>query len=287
MEETGQIIRAAGELIKVPIQIIQIPIQGVMMGFQTIMGGAYGLQAVASFAMSVKQHQNFEKALGGTDLNTLMEVSGGDLQIMELPEEHVEGFLNLCSEYRIPYAALKQENQEQYEIFFPTNCVPRVNIIIKKMDLNPKIQMPEEYVANHKEMLDPSANTAKMSTQQQEMIRKLQIENYLEDETLQAFSLNIDSLVISQDEDSVMTRVPKSYGNLRVQFSKKRAFLIDQDQTILIFQDKTEPVQILNEKNEVVKTTTFASLHQKFYSSVDSLSHHRQYTAKEMYKGVI
>lgn len=313
MDET-QIIKAGIEVAKAPIEIIKVPFGGVSMVFQMSMSGAYGLSAIAQFGQVIKQKLDYEKAIGGTDLQTLLDVSGGDVQLVKIPENQLEKLKEAFVEYKIPNCIAPDLNKkdEMIEVMFPTNATPRVNLIMEKLGFG-ITETPEEYIQNAdpKDMAeilmlpppyDPEAPTEKLITnnqmlsnipveapvevltadslpaEQRKIIEQQQIKMKLADESRQAFSLNIEKLVISQDEESVLTRIPGTDNYVR--FPKREAFIIDDNQTLLVFADKKAEVPILDNLNRNVETTSFERLHKLHYDRVAQMSRRRMQHAK-------
>lgn len=315
MDDTAQIVKTAVDLVKTPLQIVKIPVGAVSMAFQMSMSGAYGIQAITSFYQMIKQRLDYEQAIGGTEMEKLIEVSGGDVQLLQIPgkpEKCLQEMLQLFEKYQIPHSMAPELNKNgMAEIMFPTNATPRVNLIIEKMGIG-SIETPEEYIINNADSkllaaelngYDPEAPTEKLVLNttlsnipvegqatvlkpddiplaQRKIIEQMQINMKMGDESRQAFSLNIESLVKSQDEESVLTRIPGTDNYVR--FPKREAFLIDNDQTLLIFTDKKAEVSIFNNLNQHIDTMSFEKLHKLHYDRVSKMSRRRMDQAKIM-----
>lgn len=314
MDDTTQIVKTAVEVVKAPVQIVKLPVGAVSMAFQMSMSGAYGIQAITSFYQMIKQRLDYEQAVGGADMKKLIEVSGGDVQLLQMPgkpEKRLQEMLQLFKKYQIPHSMAPELNKDgMAEIMFPTNATPRVNLIIDKMEIG-KIETPEEYINNADPKLlaaelngyDPEAPTEKLVSNttlsnipvegqatvlkpddiplaQRKIIEQMQINMKMGDESRQAFSLNVESLVKSQDEESVLTRIPGTDNYVR--FPKREAFLIDNDQTLLVFTDKKAEVSIFNNLNQHIDTMNFEQLHKLHYDRVSKMSRRRVDQAKIM-----
>ncbi|MCM1494737.1 MAG: hypothetical protein NC089_02960 [Bacteroides sp.] len=341
MDET-QIIKAGVEVAKAPIEIIKIPFGGVSMAFQMSMSSAYGLSAIAQFGQAIKQKLDYEKAIGGADLKTLLDVSGGDIQVVGIPKSQFEAIKQAFIDYNIPHSLApkinapkkekvpeeakediipdksgekekilsdekekeiklgEKQEEEIISLMFPTNATPRVNLILEKFDLTEKaeVETTDEYVQN----ANPEAPTEKLVTnnqtlsnipvenpagiltpdsippEQRKIIEQQQIKMKLADESKQAFSLNIEKLVISQDEESVLTRIPGTDNYVR--FPKREAFIIDDNQTLLVFADKKAEVSVFDNLNQHIDTTSFERLHKLHYDRVAQMSRNRMRKAK-------
>lgn len=371
MDET-QIIKAGIEVAKAPIEIIKIPFGAVSMAFQLSMSSAYGLSAIAQFGQAIKQKLDYEKAIGGTDLHTLLDVSGGDIQVVEIPQSQFEAVKQAFIDYNIPHCLapeikVKEENQEKetpdgqeeiesvtpdaeeekenvtpevqeeniipdgqgkkedmipeaqkektnvtpdekqkeemISLMFPTNATPRVNLILEEFNLTgrAKVETTEEYVENANAPETPKEETVTSSRmfsnipvenskevlekdslppEQKRILEQQQIKTLLADESKQSFSLNIEKLVQSQDEETVLTRIPGTDNYVR--FPKKEAFIIDDDQTLLVFADKKAEVSVLDNLNQHIETTSFERLHKFHYDRVAQMSRRRMQHAKTM-----
>lgn len=320
MDET-QIIKAGIEVAKAPIEIIKVPFGGASMVFQMTMSGAYGLSAIAQFGQAIKQKLDYEKAIGGTDLQTLLDVSGGDVQLIKIPENDFEKVKQALIDYKIPHSLAPEieggkkptiekngEEEKAVAIMFPTNATPRVSLILEELGFG-EVESPEEYVQKADVPLlpppyDPEAPTEKLITnnqmlsnipvenpagiltvdslppEQKRVLEQQQIKMKLADESKQAFSLNIEKLVISQDEESVLTRIPGIDNYVR--FPKREAFIIDDNQTLLVFADKKAEVSVFDNLNQHIETTNFERLHKLHYDRVAQMSRRRMQHAKTM-----
>ena len=291
--EEAQILKTAFEVAKAPVEIIKLPLSAGTMVFQTVMSSAFGLSSIVQFAQMIQQKLDLEKAIGGSDLETLLKVSGGDIHFFQCERERLLEVHQAMTECEIPHSMAPDLNPADNlgEIMFPTNAIPRVNLIMQKLGFG-QTESPEEYIANADPAVlsqaaaqntgipDPDGPTTKLTStmleeqkamqgqavggrafadipmEQKRMVERMQIQELLENPGKQAFSINIKSLVQSQDEVSFLTRIPgtKEY----VRFSKANAFLQDEGKTLLIFEDKQAQTDIMNEQQEVIETINFA-----------------------------
>lgn len=300
MDET-QALKYAIEIAKMPIEVIKVPLSGGSMVFQMTMSGAYGLQAISQFAQMYQQKMAFEKSVGGSDLETLLKVSGGDIQLAQVPQDRIQELHEAFVQFEIPHASAPDINPDDGfgELMFPTNATPRVNLILEKLGIG-SIISPEEYIENadaetlaqlipevpssEQQTYDPEAPTTKLTAQmnpeqiietnismeQRRLMEHSSIESLMRNPDKQAFSINIQSLCESQDATTILTRIPAT--STYVRFSKQDAFIKDNGQTLLVFEDKAKTVDILNNQNEVIGSVSFAELHHRYFDRVSKLS---------------
>lgn len=300
--EEAQVLKTAVDVAKAPVEIVKIPFQGGSMIFQAIMSGAFGMSSIVQFAQMYQNKMNLEKAVGGSDLETLLKVSGGDVHLIQAPKNRLEEVHQALTEWEVPHAFAPDLNPYDNfgEIMIPTNSVPRVNVILQKLGFG-QTESPEEYIQNadpetlqqmttnaaseapttkltssmlqEQQFMQQSNVTKDVPEDQKQFMERLQISDLMNDPEKQGFSINKESLIKSQDESTILTRIPGTQDYVR--FHNTHAFEFDDGKTVLLFEDKNAQVDILNANQEDTHSMNFGELHRLHFDRIRDLSKNR------------
>ncbi|MBQ4560537.1 MAG: PcfB family protein [Tyzzerella sp.] len=119
------------EEIQEAVQIIKVTYDGIEIAMKI---GSGGLAAAQQVVDSLVHLLNREKAMGKTSIRKLL-LRGGDLQVFQFKEEDLKQVEKLLKKYGVLYSVLPDRNKEdgKKEILFPSEAVPRVNLIARKL----------------------------------------------------------------------------------------------------------------------------------------------------------
>lgn len=133
------------EEIQEAVQIIRVAYEGVEIAMKI---GSGGLNAVKEIAQVLKGLLDYEKTLGKTSMRKLL-MKGGDLQVLQFDTADMKLVKKQLKKYGVLYSVLPNVNKEdgKSEIVFHTEAVPRVNIMLQKIN-NGRICTFDDYLKN-------------------------------------------------------------------------------------------------------------------------------------------
>lgn len=119
------------EEIQEAVQIIKVTYDGIEIAMKI---GSGGLAAAQQVVDSLVYLLNREKTLGKTSMRKLL-LRGGDLQVFQFNEEDLKLVEKHFKKYGVLYSVLPDLNKEdgKKEILFPSEAVPRVNMVLRKL----------------------------------------------------------------------------------------------------------------------------------------------------------
>lgn len=119
------------EEIQEAVQIIRVTYDGIEIAMKI---GSGGLKAAQKAVDSLVYLLDREKTQGKTSMRKLL-LRGGDLQVFQFNEEDLKKVEKQLKKYGVLYSVLPDVNKEdgKKEILFPSEAVPRVNMVIRKL----------------------------------------------------------------------------------------------------------------------------------------------------------
>ncbi len=120
------------EEIQEAVQIIRVAYDGIEIAMKVGSGGIKGMQQAVDF---LKGMLDYEKSLGKTSMRKLL-TKGGDLQVLQFETSDMKKVKKMAKKYGILYSVLPDVNKEDglSEVIFHTEAVPRVNMMIQKLN---------------------------------------------------------------------------------------------------------------------------------------------------------
>lgn len=133
------------EEIQEAVQIIRVAYDGIEIAMKV---GSGGLSAMQKAAVFFKDMLDYEKSLGKATMRKLL-MKGGDLQVLQFQAEERKKVEKMAKKYGILYAALPDINPKDgmSEILFHTEAVPRVNMMLQKLN-GGRIAGLDDYLKN-------------------------------------------------------------------------------------------------------------------------------------------
>lgn len=125
------------------VQIIRVAYDGIEIAMKIGSGGVATVKKVFDILIGLME---YEKSLGKVNMRKLL-TKGGDLQVFQFNKEDRKKVERLAKKYGILYSVLPAINKDQgkMEIVFHTEAVPRVNMMIQKLQLG-RIATFDEYL---------------------------------------------------------------------------------------------------------------------------------------------
>lgn len=133
------------EEIQQAIQIIRVAYDGIDIAMKIGSGTINQVQKALDFLIALL---NREKTMGKESMRKLL-MKGGDLQVFQFATEDMEKVEKLAKKYGILYSVLPNINKSdgKSEIIFHTEAVPRVNMMIQKLQSG-RIATFDDYLKN-------------------------------------------------------------------------------------------------------------------------------------------
>ena len=133
------------EEIQEAVQIIRVAYDGIEIAMKVGSGGLGAMQKVVDV---LKGMLDYEKTLGKTSMRKLL-MRGGDLQVLQFDTKDMKKVEKMAKKYGILYSMLPDIKKEDglMEVIFHSEAVPRVNMMIQKMQSG-KIATLDEYLKN-------------------------------------------------------------------------------------------------------------------------------------------
>ncbi len=133
------------EEIQEAVQIIRVAYDGIEIAMKVGSGGINAMQKALSL---LKGLLDYEKSLGKTSMRRLL-MRGGDLQILQFETKDMKRVEKMAKKYGILYSVLPDVNKNDglSEVIFHSEAVPRVNMMIQKLNFG-KIATFDDYLKN-------------------------------------------------------------------------------------------------------------------------------------------
>lgn len=133
------------EEIQEAVQIIRVAYDGIEIAMKVGSGGLSAMQKAIEFLRGLL---DYEKSLGKTSMRKLL-MRGGDLQVLQFRTEDMKKVEKLAKKYGILYSVLPNIDRKDgcSEIIFHTEAVPRVNMMLKKLNYG-RIATFDDYLKN-------------------------------------------------------------------------------------------------------------------------------------------
>ena len=114
------------------VQIIRVTFEGVEIALRVGSGSVKLMQNAVKFLYGML---NFEKQMGRTSMKKLL-MRGGDLQVLQFNKSDLKQVEKFAKKYGILYSVLPEmgKNSEKMEVLFHSEAVPRVNILLQKLN---------------------------------------------------------------------------------------------------------------------------------------------------------
>ena len=127
------------------VQIIRVGYDGVEIVMKVGSAGLQGMKNVIDFMVALLER---EKTLGKTSMKKLL-LKGGDLQVFQFNTEEMKKVQKMAKKYGILYSVLPDINKKDgmSEIIFHSEGIPRVNMMIQKLDFG-RIATFDDYLKN-------------------------------------------------------------------------------------------------------------------------------------------
>ena len=220
-----------------------------------------------------------EKLQGKTSMKNLL-LKGGDLQILQVPEEYKKQFFKVLKNYGVLFAELPDLNRKDglTELLFHAEATNRVNDIIKNLNMGHFIDM-EQYFDNaeepelakereyFEEQFEPEKEPDKLTPdEKQELVKRVKIMDAKENPTMEDITIT-KRLVISKNEKGYLTRIP--YEPQKFFWIKETdAMWINEGKTLLAKLKKDDEYQILDKNGQPKEKVTGQQLYDRHYDEV-------------------
>ena len=114
------------------VQIIRVTFEGVEIALRVGSGSISLMQKAVKFLYGML---SYEKQMGKTSMKKLL-MRGGDLQVLQFDKKDLKQVEKFAKKYGILYSVLPEmgKNSEKMEVLFHSEAVPRVNILLQKLN---------------------------------------------------------------------------------------------------------------------------------------------------------
>ena len=114
------------------VQIIRVTFDGIEIGLRVGSGSVKLMQNAVKFLYGML---HYEKQMGKTSMKKLL-MRGGDLQVLQFNKKDLKQVEKFAKKYGILYSVLPEmgKNSEKMEVLFHSEAVPRVNILLEKLN---------------------------------------------------------------------------------------------------------------------------------------------------------
>lgn len=133
------------EEIQEAVQIIRVAYDGIDIAMKIGGGAIEQIKKALDFLIAILER---EKTMGRTGMKKLL-MKGGDLQVFQFNTEDLPKVEKMAKKYGILYSVLPDINKSdgKSEIIFHTEAVPRVNMMIQKLNFG-RIATFDDYLKN-------------------------------------------------------------------------------------------------------------------------------------------
>lgn len=272
------------EEIQEAVQIIRVTYDSLEIAVKIGRGGIEAAQKAVQSLVSMLEH---EKTMGKTNLRKLL-MRGGDLQVLQFQEEDIRQVEKLLKKYGVLYSIMPDLNQGdgKKEILFPSEAVPRVNVILERLR-DAQIGSYEEYING----LETDAKVETMDNPELTPEKKQELEEIAKqaEEVKHAPSsdrLDIwisHTLIQNSREDAIKTRVPGTWGeNVRYLWTPREDMMEAYDgKTMLTHLIPDKEYHLYDKNNDIVEIIRGRDLYDSHYDTVEMELRERYAKAQE------
>ena len=290
------------EEIQEAVQILRVTFDGVEIAMKV---GSGGMAAMKKAVDVLKGMLDYEKLLGKTSMRKLL-IRGGDLQVFQFPTKETKKVKKMAKKYGVLYSMLPDVNKADgmSEIIFHSEAVPRVNMMIKKLQAG-KLSSFEEFLkeGDEKELgkltdflqeqtrehisdgpgqdrvvgdaVDKALTQAKELQEQagyyKELADRVQVVAKSRDPNLMDVTIS-RTLIAEERENAVKTRIPGTWGEGARFIWIPKADIMDiyNGKTMLTFLDRTKEYQVCDKENRIADTINGEKLYSEHYDQVEA-----------------
>ena len=224
-----------------------------------------------------------EKVQGKTGLKKMLK-KNGNLQVLKISEKDVKAFKKLAKKYGILYSKMPDINMGDgmKEFIFPVEATARINALIEKLGRG-KIEDITEYVQNGDESFKKTMKylkdnnhlptiteiEPKRAKELRNIADQIKISENFNDLTKVDVTIS-KHLVKEKKEDSIVTRVPGTFGKNARYIEIKNAEMMSANggKTIYAFLTKDKEYELLDRDGKVVKKIKGEDLRNEHYDVV-------------------
>ena len=287
------------------VQVIHILFEGTDL-FLRVTGA--GIQPVKQLAKLITGILLKEKAEGKTSMKNLLR-RGGDMHVFKFPQEQMKKVEAMAKKYGILYSLLPDFNKDgMRELVFHAESLPRMNALIEKLKAG-QVMGLEEYFRNTsdrdidqfyeesrkgrtaeketpgKEAGDMQKNT---DSRRQEQKQPWMETGYLKMKDIEAIPLDqrlnildhyqsgeydpitiTSKLVIKQEEDHVVVRLPRQTGKF-IRIPIEDFYFPEGSRTALAFLKKKEEMKVYAQTGSEMFTMSGNNIFHNYFDTVNA-----------------
>ena len=257
------------------IQMLRFGYDGIKLGIDVTGSSIREAKNLTIFIVGLLNH---EKTQGKTSLRKMLKNSG-NLQVLQIKENHVWEFEKMAKKYGILYSKMPDINKGDgmTEYIFPVEATPRINALIEKLG-NGRLEDIAEYVKNGegnvKETMDylkkknllpqtPLSVTAERKKEMDNAARNIKYNENIND--LEKTDITISTkLVAGENKDYFLTE------NVRYLAIKKEDIItINNRKTFLTFLNKDQEYELLDRNKKPAGKMCGEELRNNHYDKVE------------------
>ena len=287
------------------VQVIHILFEGTDL-FLRVTGA--GIQPVKQLAKLITGILLREKAEGKTSMKNLLR-RGGDMHVFKFPQEQMKKVEAMAKKYGILYSLLPDFNKDgMSELVFHTESLPRMNALIEKLKAG-QVMGLEEYFKNtsdrdidqfyeesrqgmtaEKETPEKEAGDMQKNTDSrgQEQKQPFMDTGYLKMKDIEAIPLDqrlnildhyqsgeydpiyiTSKLVIKQEEDHVVVRLPRQTGKF-IRIPIEDFYFPEGSRTALAFLKKKEEMKVYAQTGSEMFTMSGNNIFHNYFDTVNA-----------------
>lgn len=127
------------------VQIIRVAYDGVEIALKVGSGTIQSMQKAVELIVGMLK---YEKTMGKTSMKSLV-LKGGDLEVLKINADEMKRFEKMAKKYGILYSILPSVNEKDgtKEIIFHSEAVPRVNMMLQKLNFG-KVTHFDDFLKN-------------------------------------------------------------------------------------------------------------------------------------------
>lgn len=287
------------------VQVIHILFEGTDL-FLRVTGA--GIQQVKQLAKLISGILLKEKAEGKTSMKNLLK-RGGDMQVFRFPQEQMKKVEAMAKKYGILYSLLPDFNKDgMRELVFHAESLPRMNALIEKLKAG-QVMGLEEYFQNTsdrdidqlyeesrkgraseketpgKEAGDMQKNTDSRGQEQHQpwmdtgylkmkdieaipLDRRLNILDHYQSGEYDPITIT-SKLVIKQEEDHVVVRLPRQTGKF-IRIPTEDFYFPEGSRTALAFLKKKEEMKVYTQTGSEMFTMRGNDIYHNYFDTVNA-----------------
>ncbi len=260
------------EEIQEAVQIIRVTYDSLEIAVKIGRGGIEAAQKAVQSLVSMLEH---EKTMGKTNLQKLL-MRGGDLQVLQFQEEDIRQVEKLLKKYGVLYSIMPDLNQRdgKKEILFPSEAVPRVNVILERLR-DAQIGSYEEYINGLEtdtrvETMDNPELTPEKQQELEEIAKQAEeVKHAPSSDRLDIWISH--TLIQNSREDAIKTRVPGTWGeNVRYLWTPREDMMEVYDgKTMLTHLIPDKEYHLYDKNNDIVEIIRGRDLYDSHYDTVE------------------